>query len=214
MMEEDKNNQDKDVDAALDEALAASDVEENAVETPEPANDGADAADGELEKLRAENAELKDRLMRSLAEVENVRRRAEKERQDQSKYGVSPLAKELLPVADNLKRALESIPAELKDGNDQVKNFVMGVEMTEKQLADALTKAGIERVHPEGEKFDYRYHQAMSEAKDTGLPNGTVVQVLQDGYVLADRLLRPAMVIVAKGEPKQPDEVDPVDTTA
>ncbi|WP_259781860.1 nucleotide exchange factor GrpE [Aestuariispira ectoiniformans] len=206
-MSEEKKVQDADVENQADVHATEEDVPANDTQTGEAENSELAV----LDKLQAENSELKDRLMRALAEVENVRRRADKERQDGQKYAVSPLAKELLPVADNLRRALEAIPGDLAQGDDQIKNMVMGIEMTEKQLLDAFEKVNIQRVNPQGEKFDYQLHQAMSEAEGTGQPAGTVVQVLQAGYVLADRLLRPAMVVVAKGDP---EEGASVDTTA
>ena len=168
-------------------------------------------------KLQAENAELKERLMRALADVENMRRRSDKEKQDAAKYGITPLAREILPVADNLRRALESLPAELKEGDANIKNLVIGIEMTEQQLVEAFKKCKIEKVAGQGEKFDYKIHQAMSEAVGTGQPAGTVVQELQGGYMLHDRLLRPAMVIVAKGDVEpaaEGDDTPHVDTTA
>lgn len=194
-------------------------VEENA----EAANDdAAAAADAEptpedvIQKLVAENADLKDRLMRALAEVENIRRRSDKDRQDQAKFGVSPLAKELIPVADNLHRALEAKPTEAIEADPAIKNFVLGIEMTEKQLQDVFAKVKIERINPKGEKFSYKLHQAMSELENTGQPAGTVVEVIAAGYILNERLLRPAMVIVAKGDvvEAKPDDVEHVDTTA
>ena len=212
MSEENKNGQEPELnEAAEDQAPEA--AAEGAAETA--AEEAAGSEEDVLAKLQAENGELKDRLMRALAEVENVRRRAEKERQDQTKFGVSPLAKELMPVVDNLARALEHLPDSLKDGDDQVKNFLMGIEMTEKQLVDAFGKCQIQKIDPLGEKFDYKLHQAMSEATGTDQEPGTIVQVLQSGYVLHERLLRPAMVIVAKGEPQAPSgDTEPVDTTA
>ena len=194
-----------------------------AEENVEAANDDAAAAPAEptaedvIQKLVAENTDLKDRLMRALAEVENIRRRSDKERQDQAKFGVSPLAKELIPVADNLRRALDAQPKEAIDANEAIKNFVLGIEMTEKQLQDAFGKVKIERIDPKGEKFSYKLHQAMSELENTGQPAGTIVEVIAAGYVLNERLLRPAMVIVAKGGEKakdKPDDVGHVDTTA
>ncbi len=189
----------------------------------EVANDDAAPATAEptpedvIEKLAAENADLKDRLMRALAETENIRRRSEKERQDQAKFGVTPLARELIPVADNLRRALDARPVEAINADESIKNFVLGIEMTEKQLLDAFEKVKIDRIEPKGEKFSYKLHQAMSELENTGQPAGTVVEVLSAGYVLNERLLRPAMVIVAKGEPAEApkaDDVEHVDTTA
>lgn len=184
----------------------------------EAAADAGEAVEADpVEALAAENAELKDRLMRALAEVENVRRRADKDRQDAAKFGPSGLAKELLAVADNLGRALQAVPAEEREASEAVKNLVLGLEMTEKQFMDAFERFHIKRIDPQGEKFSYERHQAMSEATGTGHPAGTVVQVLQPGYMMHDRLLRPAMVIVAKGEPDggtPPEGHTSVDTTA
>ena len=194
---------DSDLDA-IEEALSAG------------GSDDVVAALEQLTVLEAENADLKDKLMRALAEVENVRRRSEKERQDTAKFGASGLAKELLPAIDNLGRALQSVPEEMRDGDDSVKNLVLGVEMIEKQFVDALSRFKITRIEPMGEKYSYELHQAMSEVEGTGHPAGTVVQVLQPGYVMHERLLRPAMVIVAKGDPAKdrPEGHEPVDTTA
>ena len=193
--------------------------DEAAVEQPEEAQaaESAEAEPDPLEALQAENAELKDRLMRALAEVENVRRRADKDRQDAAKYGPSGLAKELLGAIDNLGRAVQAVTEEERDANPAMKNLVVGVEMTEKQFLEAFERFQIKRLDPLGEKFSYEQHQAMSEATDTGHPAGTVVQVLQAGYVMHDRLLRPAMVVVAKGDPADkapPEGHEPLDTTA
>ena len=151
-------------------------------------------------QLEAENAKLNDRLMRALADMENMRRRSEKEKQEAARYGVAPLGRELFVVADNLRRALDSLPVDMGDKDDTVKNLVIGVEMTEKQLQEAFIKCGIEKVPGLGEKFDYKIHQAVSEMANTGQPAGTIIEELQGGYRLHERLLRPAMVIVAKGE--------------
>ena len=169
-----------------------------------------------VEALAAENAELKDRLMRALAEVENVRRRADKERQDAAKFGPSGLAKELLAVADNLGRALQSVTEEDREASASVKNLVVGVEMIEKQFVDAFERFHIKRIDPLGEKFSYEKHQAISESTDTGQPAGTIVQVLQPGYMMHERLLRPAMVVVAKGDSDAapPEGHASIDTTA
>lgn len=194
--------------------------EEGVVEQPEDTEAAADAPEPEqdpLEVLQAENAELKDRLMRALAEVENVRRRADKDRQDAAKYGPSGLAKELLGAIDNLGRAVQSVTEEDKESSPAMKNLAIGVEMTEKQFLEALERFQVKRIDPLGEKFSYEHHQAMSEATDTGEAPGTVVQVLQPGYIMHDRLLRPAMVIVAKGDPADkapPEGHEPLDTTA
>lgn len=195
----------------IDQTEAARD---SAAEAAVPEETGeVDPADA----LAAENAELKDRLMRALAEVENVRRRADKDRQDAARFGPSGLAKELLAVADNLGRALQAVTDEDREATPSVKNLILGVEMTEKQFMDAFERFHIKRIDPLGEKFSYERHQAMSEATGTGQPAGTVVQVLQPGYMMHERLLRPAMVIVAKGDTEggaPPDGHTSVDTTA
>ena len=205
MMDQENPVENQEAETAAEEVV----VEENTTVTEE---NGFEV----IEKLQAENAELKDRLMRALAEVENIRRRTDKEKTDMAKYAVSPLAKELMPVADNLQRAMESLSDEAKEAADeQIKTFITGVEMTEKMLQDAFSKNKIEYVNPEGEKFDYKLHQAMTEVENSGQPAGTVVHVMQPGYVLNERLLRPAMVAVAKGTPEEkPDNVESVDTTA
>ena len=205
MMDQENPMENQEADAAAPEAAS----EENAAVTEE---NGFEV----IEKLQAENAELKDRLMRALAEVENIRRRTDKEKTDMSKFAVTPLAKELMPVSDNLQRAMESLSEEAKEAaDDQIKTFITGVEMTEKMLQDAFSKNNIEYINPQGEKFDYKLHQAMTEVENSGQPAGTVVHVMQPGYVLNERLLRPAMVAVAKGSPEEkPDNVESVDTTA
>ena len=153
----------------------------------------------ELEKLIAENAAMKDQLLRALAEAENTRRRTQRDREDFAKYSAAPLAKDILPVADNLARALAAVPKEALDNDEALKNLVDGIVATERQLQSALERHNIKRIDPEGEKFDSHRHQAMFEVPGTGKPGGTVVQVLQSGYILHDRLLRPALVGVAKG---------------
>ena len=192
-----------------------------AASKPEAVQDEAQSPDSgltqaEVEQLRGELAEAKDRMMRAVAEAENVRRRADKERQDILKFGATSLAKEILPVVDNLRRALDAVPEEQRKSNEAVDGLVTGVAMTERMLLEAFEKNGIRKLDPLGEKFSHAEHQAISEAPDTGKPAGTVVQVLQPGYKLHDRLLRPAMVIVAKGgtPPPSPDQGEKVDTTA
>jgi molecular chaperone GrpE len=153
----------------------------------------------ELEKARQEAAALKDQLLRALAEAENTRRRVQRDREDFAKYSVAPLAKDILPVADNLARALAAVPQEALANDEALRNLVEGIAATERQLQSALERHNIKRIDPAGEKFDSHRHQAMFEVPGSEKPNGTVVQVLQPGYVLHDRLLRPALVGVAKG---------------
>jgi molecular chaperone GrpE len=155
--------------------------------------------DERLATVEAELADSKDRLLRALAETENVRRRAERERADAAKYGASALAKDLLNVADNLRRALDSLP-EAQAADERARNLLHGVAATERELLAAFERNGIRRIEPAGERFDHNLHQAIFEVENTGQPPGTIVQVLQPGYVMQDRLLRPAMVGVAKSQ--------------
>ncbi|HTH95882.1 MAG TPA: nucleotide exchange factor GrpE [Stellaceae bacterium] len=166
-----------------------------------------DAAPDEIEtkvaELEAEVAALKDQHLRALAEVENVRRRGQREVEDTKRYAASSFARDLLSTADNLRRAIESVPADLaKEGI--LKTLVEGVSATERELLGAFEKHGIKKINPMGEKFDHNFHQAIFETENTGHPAGTVFQVLQPGYVQHDRLLRPAMVGVAKGDTAKP----------
>jgi molecular chaperone GrpE len=167
-----------------------------AAEAPEP---GADpAAD-----LARENAELKDKVLRTLAEMENLRRRTNREVADARNYGVTRFGGDLLGVADNMRRALDTLSADLRDQADPVvKSHIEGVELTERELLKVMEKHGIRRFDPQGQKFDPNLHQAVMEVSDPSVPAGTVVQVMQPGYMIADRVLRPAMVGVAKGGPK------------
>ncbi len=150
-----------------------------------------------------EAAEFKDRLLRTLAEMENLRKRTEREVADARQYGIASFARDMLGVADNFRRALETIGPEVRAGADAaVTGFIEGVELTEKELLRALEKNGIRKIDPQGEKFDPNLHQAMYEVPDPSVPAGTVVQVVQPGYVIGERILRPAMVAVSKGGPK------------
>ena len=152
-----------------------------------------------LAVAEAEAADAKDKLLRALAETENVRRRAQREREDAAKYGASNFAKDLINVADNLRRALASVPpGQVKD--ELTRTLLQGVDATERELLAAFERHGIRRIDPMGERFDHNFHQAIMEVENSGQPGGTVVQVLQPGYAMHDRLLRPAMVGVAKGE--------------
>lgn len=187
----------------------------NGGEAGAPADHGEPAAERDVQRLEAELAELKDRSLRALADAENTRRRAQRELNDARKYAASGIIKDLLNVSDNLHRALESVPAELRERDEQVKNLVIGVEMVEKDLLSAFEKHGVRKIEPLGEPFNHEFHQAMYEVENSGKPSGTVVEMLQPGYVMHDRLLRPAMVAVAKGDPDSPpDAHERVDTTA
>ena len=170
-------------------------------ETPSESEAGESSPETRSTELEAELAEYKDRLLRALAETENVRRRAQREREDASKYAIAGFAKDLLSAADNLRRALESLPeSEAKD--KRTRSLLAGVAATERELLGVFERYGIKRIDPRGETFDHNFHQAIFEAERSDQPSGSVVEVLQPGYVLHDRLLRPAMVGVAKGGPK------------
>ncbi|MBT5038600.1 MAG: nucleotide exchange factor GrpE [Rhodospirillaceae bacterium] len=177
--------------------------EETALDIPEMAPD--DGESEEEENADADATELKDQLLRALAETENVRRRAKKDVADAGRYGIANFARDMLSVSDNMARALESIPDGAREESEIVKALVEGVEMTARELATALERHGIKQVNPLGEKFDYNLHQAMFEAPATGQPDGTIIEVVQAGFVIGDRLLRPAMVGVAKAAPPPKD---------
>ncbi len=174
--------------------------------------DLGDPRDQRIAELEAKVAELKDHSLRVLADSENLRRRTDREKEQWRRYASADLAKDLLDAIDNLGRAVSAAPAERDGLDDSVKNLIVGVEMTVKSLMDAFEKNHIRRIDPLGEKFDYNLHQAMFEVENTGKPAGTVVEVLAPGYVLHDRLLRAAMVGVAKGG--NPENHQSVDTTA
>lgn len=157
-----------------------------------------------VEVLRAENAELKDRALRVMAEMENLRRRTEKELKDTRLYAVSAFARDMLTVSDNLRRAMEFLPDEERENAAAgITSLIEGVEMTERELLNQLEKNGVKKLDPEGQKFDPHFHQAMFEVPNTEVPNNTVVQVVQAGYQIGERVLRPAMVGVSKGGPKE-----------
>ena len=164
---------------------------------PEAANDTEDS----LQALQAEMAELKDRMLRALAEAENTRKRAEREKSDALQYGTTKFARDMLTVADNLKRALEHFPTEARaNADDAVKAVLEGVEATARGLQATLSRHGVKRIEAEGARFDPHLHQAIAEVPAEGAEPGTVISVIQEGYTIADRLLRPAMVTVAKAE--------------
>ncbi|MDH3235483.1 MAG: nucleotide exchange factor GrpE [Alphaproteobacteria bacterium] len=180
------------------EASEASEAGETA-ETPEERVDP-------MAQLEADLADFRDKHLRALAEIENVRRRGEKEKADALKYAATNFAKDILGVADNLRRAIEAVPEDAAEADGPVKTLIEGVELTEKELLSIFERHGIKPIAADGQKFDHNLHQAMMEVPDTGKPAGTVVQVLQGGYTIHDRLLRPAMVGVAKGGAKDGDK--------
>ncbi len=163
----------------------------------------ADVFKAERERLEGEVSAFKDKFLRAFAEAENVRRRAEKEVADAKTYGIASFARDVLNVADDLSRALEAVDADARAKADGAfKSLLEGLELTERSLHKALEKHGIRKLEPKGERFDPNHHQAMFEVPDESVPSGTVVQVVQSGYVIGDRVLRPAMVGVSRGGPK------------
>lgn len=180
-------------------------VVENGAAAETPAETPASAEPDPVEALRAENAELRDKYLRLAAEMDNLRRRTERDVKDAKSYSVAAFARDMLAVSDNLRRALDAIPAEALDGDDAgFKALVEGVEMTERGMLSALERHGVRKLDPMGEKFDPHLHQAMFEVPNAEVVNGTVVQVVQAGYTIGERVLRPAMVGVSKGGPKAP----------
>ena len=163
----------------------------------------ADAAPDPTAELAREAADLKDRLLRSLAEMENLRRRTEKQVADERVYGIASFARDMLAVADNMRRALDAVTPELRETADPaVKALIEGLELTERELLKVLEKQGVKKLEPLGSKFDPNLHQAMYEVPDPSVPAGTVVQVVQAGYTIGERMLRPALVAVSKGGAK------------
>lgn len=179
---------------------------EEQVVNVEAAADQAEAASAEpdpLELAKAEAADFRDRYLRLAAEMDNLRRRTERDVKDAKSYSVAGFARDMLAVSDNLRRALEAIPEESRAAGDAGLNtLIEGVELTERSMLSALERHGVKKLEPTGQKFDPNFHQAMFEVPNTEVPNNTVVQVVQAGFVIGERVLRPAMVGVAKGGPK------------
>jgi molecular chaperone GrpE len=180
-------------------------VEDDGQETAETAARPSEEAQAAVPStaLEREHAEMKDRLLRTLAEMENLRKRTEREIADSRLYSVTSFARDLLVVADNMRRALEAVTPELRSTAESgVQALIDGIELTERELLKALEKNGVRQFTPQGEKFDPNLHQAMFEIPDATVPAGNVVQVVQPGYLIGDRVLRPALVAVSKGGPK------------
>jgi len=202
---------------------AASDGSTSAGAAPPDSTEGAEAPDGvespwgSDNPLEAEIADLKDKLLRSLAENENQIRRARRDREDATKYAAANFARDMLSVADNMSRALVAIPDSLNQEDPAIKGFVDGIELTERELLSTLERHGIKKLSPLGEKFDHDHHEALFEVPTNDAEPGTVMQVVEEGYIIHDRLLRAARVGVSKAlAPPSGDEEDghKVDTTA
>ncbi|PTE08297.1 nucleotide exchange factor GrpE [Mesorhizobium helmanticense] len=193
--------------------------DERAPEDIEAAEAAAERAEGSVDgdyealvRLMKENEDLKDRALRAAAEMENLRRRTARDVHDARAYAVANFARDMLSVSDNLRRALDAIPAEAAASGDAgFKALIEGVEITERAMLSALERHGVKKLEPEGEKFDPNFHQAMFEVPNPAVPANTVVQVVQPGYSIGERVLRPAMVGVAKGGPKHVAAEAPVE---
>jgi molecular chaperone GrpE len=156
----------------------------------------------EIGRLESDLADAKDRMLRAMAETENVRRRLEREKDDVSRYAISRFARDLLDVADNLQRALEAVPQTALQGNEFLEKLVDGVGATGRSLTSVFERNGVKRFDPAGQAFDPNFHEVLFEVDSPDAPAGAIVQVLESGYMLGDRLLRPARVGVAKSAPK------------
>ncbi|HEY8263431.1 MAG TPA: nucleotide exchange factor GrpE [Methyloceanibacter sp.] len=173
---------------------------------PEPSDkvstDPGIEARGEIEAMMAENADMRDRLLRTMADMENLRKRTEREKSDTARYAISSFARDVLTVGDNLRRTVEHVPPDAAAQDPALKSFLDGVELTERELLNVLERHGVTRIDPLGARFDPNFHQAMYEVEKNDVPEGTVVDVMQGGYTIGERCLRPALVAVAKGGPK------------
>lgn len=192
-------------------------------ETPDEAvsapaeGDIAGEASARIAALEAETAELKDRVLRTIAEMENLRRRTERQIAEARQYAIAAFARDMLTAGDNLARTIQAVPDEARNSNEALTTLIDGVEMTERDLQNSLEKHGVRRLDPVGEKFDPNLHQAIFEVPTEEQPNGTVMQVMQPGYVIGERVLRPAMVGVAKNasaKPQKPTIVTDADQSA
>jgi molecular chaperone GrpE len=191
--------------------MSDTDQTPNAPETEAAADAAAEERQADpVELLVAENAELKDRLLRLAAEMENLRKRMTREIADTRSYAIAGFARDMLVVPDNLSRALNAVPDEIRQlADDNVKSLIEGIEMTERETYRLLQKHGVEPIDADGQKFDPHRHQAVFEIPNAEVPEGTVLQVMQAGFAIGERILRPAMVGVSKGGPKASAESRP-----
>jgi molecular chaperone GrpE len=194
---------------------------ELSLEMDEPPPEKTDDADekqtpqkSDVEILRDENAQLKDQALRALAEAENTRRRAERDRDDAGKYAIANFARGLLSVADNLRRAIDAIPSDIRETEGAVAAVIAGIEATERELLAAFDKVNIRKIDAMDVPFNPNHHEVMFETPGTGKQPGTIIQVIEDGYMIHDRLLRPARVGVAKADAGTPPPEHTIDTQA
>lgn len=175
---------------------------------------GAEAPAADVATLEARIADLTDRLLRAHAEMDNLRKRTERDKEDMAKYAISKFARDVLSVGDNLQRAAAAVPAGAAEEDPALKALIEGVSLTEREFLNVLERHGVKRLDPAGEPFNPHQHQAMTEVENREVAPGTVVQVYQPGYMLEDRVLRPAMVVVAKGGAKPGKDEKPSEGTA
>ncbi len=190
------------------EAAAEADSNIEQLHTQEEKDEEVSADRAEIEALTAQLATTKDQMLRVAAEAENTKRRALKEREDAQKYAITSFARSLLSVADNLRRALDSVPTELAEEDPRVKSLLDGIEGTERELLKAFELNNIKKLDPTDELFNPNFHEVMFEAPGTGKPAGTIIEILEMGYLLHDRLIRPARVGVAKEEGEPGSQLD------
>lgn len=187
-------------EAEKNEALETQEIQEDTVDAPEETVTEDNDLQAQIEKLEAENADMKDKMMRALAEAENTRRRAAKDKEDTSKFAVTKFARDMLGVSDNLQRALDAVNADKMQEDPELKALHDGVAATERELLSRFTSHGVKKLEPMDEKFDPNFHEVMFEAPIPGKEAGTIIQIIEAGYTLNGRLLRPAKVGVAKGD--------------
>jgi molecular chaperone GrpE len=155
-----------------------------------------------IDTLKGQIDDLTDRLLRAHADMDNLRKRAEREKEETSKYAITRFARDVVTVADNFERAVQAVPQGAAEQDSALKSLVEGVSMTEREFLNVLERYGVKRVSPKGEMFNPHQHQAMMEMQNLEVAPGTILEVFQPGYLIEDRVLRPAMVVVAKGGPK------------
>lgn len=184
-----------------------------------PSGEQSESLNASLEALKAENTELKDKSLRIMAEMENLRRRTERDKSEFSKYAISEFARDVVGVGDNIRRAIEAVPKDAADDDPALRGLIEGIEVTERELLKVLDKYQVKRFDPKGEPFNPHLHEAMTRIEVPNIPTDTIVQVIHAGYMIGERVLRPAAVIVAKGgdgannKPKAPErtpENDPI----
>ena len=207
-MNEETENKDVELDeetveeeTCLEESVDLQNDEEGEVHEPSKS----------LDELEADISELKDQLLRTVADSENLRKRLEREKEQTRKFGIANFAKDLLSIADNLGRALDAAPNKEDVEDKAIENLVLGIQMTEQELQKAFENNNIRKIDPLGEKFDYNFHQAMFEAPSSEYDEGLILEVVQPGYILHDRLLRPAMVGVSKGKIEEKEKKEKKD---